>query len=146
MNREPVLFRVDGTPQSGWARLSRCRTLAAALQRRRRPSHFLSRVEPIGLAGPLKRGGIDWIPAFESVGADGDIVQIAREIRKLSPAAIIVDSPEADISYLSELVGTGPLVVSFDHLAQHPAVAHLLINPLLAPAADGFELSPGTQV
>src|SRR5436305_1801923 len=44
MNRDPILFRVDGTPRTGWERLSRCLVFAAALQRRRRPTYFLSQL------------------------------------------------------------------------------------------------------
>src|SRR5262249_7537396 len=40
MNRDPILFRVDGTPRVGYEHLARCQTLAAALQRRRRPTYF----------------------------------------------------------------------------------------------------------
>ena len=55
MNRDPILFRVDGTPRLGWEQLARCLTFAAALQRRRRPTYFLSDLEPASLALSIKR-------------------------------------------------------------------------------------------
>ena len=68
MNRDPILFRVDGTPRLGWEHLARCQTLAAALQRRRRPTYFLSQLEPASLALPLKRAGNDWLDADAPAG------------------------------------------------------------------------------
>ena len=61
MTRDPIFIRVDATSRSGYERLARCSTLAAALQRRRRPTFFLSELEPPSLAFNLKRGGNDWI-------------------------------------------------------------------------------------
>ena len=63
MNRDPILFRVDGTIQMGWERLTRCLTFAAALQRRRRPTYFLSQLEPGCLGLNIKRAGNDWLEA-----------------------------------------------------------------------------------
>ena len=40
--RGPILFRCDGTLEAGWEPFYRCLALAAALQRRRRGTHFLS--------------------------------------------------------------------------------------------------------
>ena len=48
--RGPILFRCDGTPEGGWEPLYRCLSLAAALQRRRRGTHFLSYLDPLSLA------------------------------------------------------------------------------------------------
>src|SRR5581483_11142023 len=63
MNRDPVLFRVDGTVRTGWERLARCLTFAAALQRRRRPVYFLSQLEPGALGLNVKRAGNEWLDA-----------------------------------------------------------------------------------
>src|SRR2546427_7836526 len=72
MNRDPILFRVDGTTRTGWERLARCLALAAALQRRRRPTYFLSQVEPRALALSIKRAGNEWLHADSSARpADG---------------------------------------------------------------------------
>jgi hypothetical protein len=63
MTRAPILFRVDGTRQQGWESLWRCLVCAAALQRRRRPTYFLTRLEPEELLPYIRRGGNDWIEA-----------------------------------------------------------------------------------
>ena len=52
MNRAPVLFRVDASTRLGWESLNRCLSLAAALQRRRRPAYFLAQLEPSSLVPP----------------------------------------------------------------------------------------------
>ena len=67
MNRDPVFLRVDATPATGYERLARCLTIAAALQRRRRPVYFLSYLEPTSLALTIRRGGNDWIAMNQPV-------------------------------------------------------------------------------
>src|SRR5436190_1620824 len=56
MNRDPILFRLDATADKGYERLARCQILAMALQRRRRPTHFLSQLEVNPLLGPSREG------------------------------------------------------------------------------------------
>src|SRR5258708_26351715 len=85
MNRDPILFRVDGTTRTGWERLARCMALAAALQRRRRPTYFLSQVEPGSLALSIKRAGNEWLDADSSAGSVDDQTELIQEIRRLSP-------------------------------------------------------------
>src|SRR5438105_11210873 len=100
MTRDPILFRVDGTSRTGHERLYRCLTYAAALQRRRRPCFFLSQVEPQPLAFTLRRAGNDRVEAQHAVASPEDLEQTVREIRRLNPAAVVVDAPEADEAYL----------------------------------------------
>ena len=58
MTRDPLFIRVDATLEGGYERLARALVLAAAMQRRRRPVHFLSRLEPTTtLMMSIKRGG-----------------------------------------------------------------------------------------
>src|SRR5690349_6392877 len=73
MTRAPILFRVDGTRRHGWESLWRCLTYAAALQRRRRPTHFLAQLDPPELAQQIKRVGNEWIEATSSAGTVDDI-------------------------------------------------------------------------
>src|SRR5262249_50067461 len=96
MNRDPILFRVDGTTQGGFERLARCQVLAAALQRRRRPTYFLSQLEPPSLAFPLKRVGNAWLEADNLAGTKDDLSETIQEIRRLRPAAVVVDAPDAN--------------------------------------------------
>src|SRR5262249_45258736 len=131
MNRDPILFRVDGTPQRGWENLARCLTLAAALQRRRRPTYFLAHLEPATLAFAIKRVGNDWLPASNPAGTPEDLSQAVVEIRRLNPAAVIVDVPEAGEEYLAALRAAGPMLVSLASLATLPFPSRLATNPPL---------------
>ena len=146
MNREPILFRVDGTLHSGWERLARCLVLAAALQRRRRPTYFLSRLEPASLALAIKRAGNDWLEADSSAGTSDDLEEAVHEIRRLRPAAIVIDGAEVGEDYLTTLRATGALVVSLDHLASTRFPSRLVINPLLGPGRDAYTFERGTQL
>jgi spore coat polysaccharide biosynthesis predicted glycosyltransferase SpsG len=146
MNRAPVLFRVDASPRIGWEHLSRCLAYAAALQRRRRPAYFLSQLEPGSLGLLVKRAGNEWLAADGPAGTEDDLQETLREIRRLSPAAVVVDAPEASAEYLEALRRTGVLVVSLDSLAGVPFPSRLVINPLLGPGRDSYEFGRGTQL
>jgi spore coat polysaccharide biosynthesis predicted glycosyltransferase SpsG len=146
MNRDPILFRVDGTTQSGWGRLARCMTLAAALQRRRRPTYFLSQLEPAHLGLSVKRGGSTWLEADGPAGSSDDLEETIQEIRRLRPAAVIADFPDTSKEYLAELVSTGPLVVALDIAANICFPSQLVINPTLGRGCEDYELLAGTQV
>jgi spore coat polysaccharide biosynthesis predicted glycosyltransferase SpsG len=146
MTRAPILFRVDAGPRLGWEHLSRCLTLAAAIQRRRRPAYFLSQLEPGSLGLTVKRGGNDWLDAGSPAGSDDDLEELIQEVRRLRPAAVLVDSPNVKEDYLSVLRGTGALVVSVDNLAQIVFPSRLVINPLLGPGRESYEFGCGTQL
>jgi spore coat polysaccharide biosynthesis predicted glycosyltransferase SpsG len=146
MNRDPILFRVDGTPRLGWENLSRCLTLAAALQRRRRPTYFLSRLDPGSLGLGIKRAGNDWLDTENPVGTGDDLEESIQEVRRLHPAAVIVDAPEVNEDYLQALRATGTLVVSLDNQASIRFPSRLIINPLLGPDKETYEFVPGTQL
>jgi spore coat polysaccharide biosynthesis predicted glycosyltransferase SpsG len=146
MTRAPVIFRVDAAPRTGWEHLSRCLVLAAALQRRRRPAYFLSQLEPGSLGLGLKRAGNEWLDADSPAGSEEDLRELIQEIRRLRPAAVVMDAPEVREEYLAELRNTGVLVVSMDSLAAVPFPSQLIINPLLAPGREAYEFGRGTQV
>src|SRR5207253_905357 len=84
----------------------------AALQRRRRPTYFLSQIEPASLGLGIKRAGNTWLEADSPVGRREDLDETVQEIRRLRPAAVIVDSPEAEEEYLAELGSNGPTIVT----------------------------------
>lgn len=146
MTRDPILFRVDGTPEAGWERFNRCLAFAAALQRRRRPTYFFAQLEPNALAMPLKRAGNEWLPATGSAGTEGDLDQTIREVRRLGAAAVIVDSASVGENYLAELADCGAAVVSIDDEARIRFHAHVVINPLLEPGRAAYDVTPGTQI
>ncbi len=146
MSRSPVLFRVDAAPQVGWEHLSRCLVLAAALQRRRRPAFFVSQLEPGSLGLTVKRGGNEWIDADAPAGSPEDLEEMIREVRRIRPAAVVVDSPSVKEDYLAELRRMGVLVVSIDSTAGVRFPSRVIINPLLAPDRESYEFALGTQV
>ena len=146
MNRDPILFRVDGTPRLGWEQLARCLTFAAALQRRRRPTYFLSDLEPASLALSIKRAGNDWLKAEHPAGSPDDLAELLREVHRLRPAAVIIDIPEVQEGYLLELAATGTLVAVLDNQAAIRFPTRLVINPLLAPDDEAYEVGRGAQL
>jgi spore coat polysaccharide biosynthesis predicted glycosyltransferase SpsG len=146
MNRDPILIRVDANPQTGYEHLARCLTLAAALQRRRRPVYFLSQLEPGSLGLVIKRGSNEWLRAEHPPGTPADLDETVREIRRLNAGAVLVDAPEVSEVYLRTLVATGALVTAMDNLAQIRFPSHILVNPLLGPGKEGYEIYPGTQL
>jgi spore coat polysaccharide biosynthesis predicted glycosyltransferase SpsG len=146
MTRAPVLFRVDAGPRTGWEHLYRCLVFAGALQRRRRPAYFLSQLDPATLGLNVKRAGNDWLDADAVAGSAEDLQETIQEIRRLRPAAVIVDSPDVSEEYLAQLRNTGVLVASIDSLANYPFPSRLVINPMLGPDRESYELNPGTQV
>jgi spore coat polysaccharide biosynthesis predicted glycosyltransferase SpsG len=146
MNRDPILFRVDGTTRLGWERLARCQALAAALQRRRRPTYFLSQLEPGSLALALKRVGNEWLEADNTAGDADDLAETVQEVRRLRPAAVVVDAPDVSEDYLKELRATGSMLVSIDHLANISFPSRLIVNPLLGPGRDAYTFRQGTQM
>jgi spore coat polysaccharide biosynthesis predicted glycosyltransferase SpsG len=146
MTRAPILFRVDGTRQQSWEGLWRCLTYAGALQRRRRPTYFLSNLEPADLSQYIRRGGNEWIDTNNLLGSEDDLKDTIEEVHRLSPAAVIVDGLDVPEGYLQGLRETGTLVVSIDHQASIHFPSHLVVNPLLGPSKESFEHALGTQL
>jgi spore coat polysaccharide biosynthesis predicted glycosyltransferase SpsG len=146
MNRDPIFIRVDATPRSGYERLTRCLTLAAAVQRRRRPVYFLAQLEPNSLALGIKRAGHDWIAARSPAGTSDDLAELTQQVRRLRPAAVVVDDADVSQAYLGDLARSGAMLVVLDHLAMIPFPARLVVNPLLGPGRDNYEFARGTQL
>ena len=100
---DPILFRCDGTQERGWEPLYQCLSLAAALQRRRRGTHFLSYLDPLSLATVINRGNNDWQPAEQPLGSPGDLDATLARVRALNAAAIVVAGEGMTPDYLAEL-------------------------------------------
>jgi spore coat polysaccharide biosynthesis predicted glycosyltransferase SpsG len=146
MNRDPIFIRVDATPATGYERLARCMTLAAAIQRRRRPVYFLSQLEPNSLAMAIKRAGHDWIDVSARVGSSDDAAEVLQETRRRHPAAIVVDDAEVSREYLDEIAAAGAMLVALDHAALVHFPARLIVNPLLGPGRESYEFGRGAQL
>jgi spore coat polysaccharide biosynthesis predicted glycosyltransferase SpsG len=146
MNRDPVFVRVDATPRTGYERFARCLVLAAALQRRRRPVHFLANLEPNGLALTIKRGANHWLAVDHPVGSAEDMKQTIGLIQEHRATAIFVDDPDANQDYFAELVGTGVTVLAIDHLGTSRFPVQVVANPLLGPSRESYEIDSHTQV
>jgi spore coat polysaccharide biosynthesis predicted glycosyltransferase SpsG len=106
----------------------------------------LAQVEPGSLALAIKRAGNEWLEADSTAGTSEDLEETVQEIRRLQPAAVIVDAPEAEEAYLGTICSTGVLVVSMDHLANVRFPSRLVINPLLGPGRDAYTFEAGTQL
>jgi spore coat polysaccharide biosynthesis predicted glycosyltransferase SpsG len=147
MNREPVIVRVDGTSSCGWEGLARCLSLAYALQRRRRPCYFLGQLEPVlPLVAAVRRAGEEWLEADAPAGQPDDLEELTQEIRRIRPAAVILDSPSIGPDYLAEVVSLGPLVMAVDTQASFRFPCQLVFNPTLNRTVADYEVCPGTQV
>lgn len=143
--RGPILFRCDGTEELGWEPLYQCLSLAAAMQRRRRGTHFFSYLDPLSLAQTIHRGNNEWIAAEEPLGTSKDLDETIRQIRRLNAAAIVVAGKHLDTNYLQELRRTGTLVVVFDSTGT-PYPVDILVNPLLSPTRKLYRPAVGTQL
>src|SRR6478736_4243372 len=115
--RGPILFRCDGTSDRGWEPLYHCLSLAAALQRRRRGTHFFSYLDPLSLATVINRANNDWTPAEQPLGSPGDLEATLAQIRRHNTAAVVVAGQGMTPEYLAALKETGVLVVAFDSTA-----------------------------
>lgn len=145
MNRTPILFRVDAGPSQGWESFYRCLAFGTALQRRRRTAYFLSQLEPGCLALLIKRAGNSWLDACAPAGSAEDLAELLSEIRRLRPAAVVLDSPAITEEYVLEVKKTGVVVASLDDLAANHCCSRLLVNPLLGPSLDAYTYGRGTQ-
>lgn len=146
VKRGPILFRCDGTPDQGWESLYQCLSFAAALQRRRRGTHFFSYLEPLSLAHVISRGNNEWVPAEIPLGGDGDLAATVREVRRLGAAAVVVAGAGVHEDYYRELRAAGTLVIALDPDPAVPAPADLIVTPALAPPRKSFRYDTGAQL
>ncbi len=144
--RGPILFRCDGTFEKGWEPFYQCLSLAAALQRRRRGTHFFSYLDPLSLATVINRGNNDWVPAEQPLGSPGDLEATLAQIRRLNASAVVVAGDDVTSDYLAELRETGTLVIAFDSTAGITFPVDVLVNPLLAPGRKAYRMTPGAQL
>lgn len=146
VKRGPILFRCDATPETGYEPFYQCLSLAAALQRRRRGTHFFSYLEPLNLAQTIHRGNNEWAPAESRLGTPADQEATLREVRRLNAAAVIVAGENIRAEYIEALNATGARTLVVDAEANVPAVAKVVVNPFMAPGAKAYTPGRGTQL
>lgn len=146
MSRSPILFRCDGTTETGWEPFYQCMTLAQAIQRRRRPTYFYSRLDPANLSLVIHRGGHEWVPAMNPVGTMDDLDDTLREARDLNAAAVVVAAPNVSEEYLRELTASGLVVITVDPEAQHDYPNRLVYNPFMGVGPELYHHAVGTQL
>ena len=146
MTRAPILFRCDGSATHGWESFYQCLVLASAMQRRRRGTYFLSRLQPQTAAAPILRGGHEWNETTTEVGSADDLDATIREARRLNAAAIVVAAPHLSEEYLRELDATGTLIMTVDNEAQIRFPNKLVVNPFLGLPRETYKLERGTQL
>ncbi|VTR96632.1 PseG/SpsG family protein [Tuwongella immobilis] len=146
MNRTPILFRCDANSDLGYESFYQCLTLASAMQRRRRGTYLMSRLDPFPLFASIQRGGNEAIQAETVAGSPDDCNETIREIRRLNAAAVVVAIPGVTEGYLKELASTGTMVVTLDSEASICNPSRLVINPLLGPSAKAYRIQRGTQM
>jgi spore coat polysaccharide biosynthesis predicted glycosyltransferase SpsG len=144
--RGPILFRCDGTLEKGWEPFYQCLSLAAALQRRRRGTHFLSYLDPLSLATVINRGNNDWVPADQPICSSGDLEATVAQVRRLNAAAVVVAGDGITSDYLRELRKTGVMVLVFDSSAGMTFPADVVVNPFCSPGRKAYRVEPGTQL
>lgn len=146
VKRGPILFRCDGTQEHGWEPLYQCLSLAAALQRRRRGTHFFSYLDPLSLAHAINRGNNDWTAAEETLGSTDDLRATIAQIRRLGAAAVVVCGSNVSPDYLEALREAKAYVLALDSASKGVTPVDLLVNPFLAPPKKQFNVSIGGQV
>lgn len=146
MSRSPILFRCDGTVENGWEPFYQCMTLAQAIQRRRRPTYFLSRLDPVNLSLTIHRGGHEWVPALHPVGTADDLDDTLKQARELQAGAIVVGAPSVSVEYLRELTSSGLVVVTVHPEANLDFPNRLVFNPFLGIGPEQYRHARGTQL
>src|SRR5262249_29661629 len=107
---------------------------------------FLSQLDPASLGLTIKRGGNNWLEADNAAGTEEDLEETIQEVRRLGPAAVIVDAPEVTEAYLEKLRAPGALFFCLNNAAPIHFPSHLLVNPPLPPGKESYEFVPDTQI
>jgi spore coat polysaccharide biosynthesis predicted glycosyltransferase SpsG len=140
------MFRCDAIASQGYESFYQCLAYAAALQRRRRGTHFLTQLQPSTLVSSIQRGGNEWKPAQFPLGSDDDCRETMAALQQVQAAAVIVADPNVRGEYLAKISDAGAFPVVFDTQAAVRMSHGLLINPLLGPTSESYLVGHGTQM
>jgi len=146
VKRGPILFRCDGTPDGGWEPFHHCLALAAAMQRRRRGTHFLSYLEPLSLAQVIHRGNNDWTPAETRMGEAADHDATMKEVRRLDAAAVVFAGNNVSEDLVWAVNKAGAKAVVIDTEAGRMLPPSIVVNPYLAPGPKAYKVERGGQL
>ena len=146
MNRYPVLFRCDATPEIGWEALWQSLTYAAALQRRRRGTYVCGNFAPFPVLPHITRAGNEYVPADHPFGTPEDATFTARMIRKYQVASVVVAGKDLDEGYLKTVEAAGAMLIVIDSENKLRFPGRVVIHPFLGQTAHRFRAHAGTQV
>ncbi len=120
------IFRVDAGPRIGLGHLTRCLSVAAALDDLGTESIFLTSEDPT-VRSRIKRFGFEM--EFSSMSGTGDdIMQTLSLAERNHCRFVIVDSYRVDAPYLARLRTEGLYVAAIDDLARYVFPCQLVIN------------------
>lgn len=145
VKRGPILFRVDAT-QAAYEPFYQCLSFAAALQRRRRGTHFFSYLDPLSLAHSISRGNNEWVPAEIPLGEEGDLNATLAQVRRMNAAAVVLAGDAVTADYVEAIRKAGAMTIAFDSRTNPALPVDLLVNPFAAPLKKSFTAKPRTQL
>jgi len=139
-----VLFRCDGTPETGLGHVSRCVALAEALGEYGFVCRFFGRFSP-GAADMLNGAYIGFDCSAGETGGEEDLECILQTIRKEYAKGVVIDSYFVNESYIATIdrEGVSVLVIDdFNRLRRYECAA--LLN--FTVAATDLKYPAGKQL
>jgi UDP-2,4-diacetamido-2,4,6-trideoxy-beta-L-altropyranose hydrolase len=144
LDEKLILFRCDGTPETGLGHVSRCVALAEALRERGFVCRFFGRLG-VGAAGMLS--GADMVFDFSAgeTGGEKDLECTLQSIRKEYAKGVVIDSYFVNERYVATIdrEGVSVLVIDdFNRLERYECAA--LLN--FTVAATDLKYPAGNQL
>lgn len=136
-DRGQILFRCDGTVQTGLGHASRCLALAEALTEVGCKCHFVGHwnetAEELISTAEMSSARIT-----APIGSSQDALEVTRAADRLRVSAIVVDSYQIDENYLDRLqrrTATVAVIDDFARLARYPcrAIINFTVNAGMLP-------------
>jgi UDP-2,4-diacetamido-2,4,6-trideoxy-beta-L-altropyranose hydrolase len=141
-----TLFRVQADKRIGLGHLRRCLSLASALKEIGTECMFLTNRD-VYVATRISALGHESCEDHRSkIGHRGDLEYVQRVAHRNDCGIIVVDSYEANESYLRSLKSMGFYVTAIDDLAAQPFACQLVINGGAQARQLPYESSSGDTV
>ena len=146
MNKPPVIFRADGSAQTGLGHLVRSGALADMLS-----DHFDCRLvyrECLKSLIEELQDTFSRVEVMPSGGAGGNEAEVL--VRLLADweetnAIVVLDGYQFDADYQATLVDAGHRVVCIDDIHEYEFPAHLVINHAPSATLNDYQLASYTQ-